>query len=115
MDKNSILHVINMAKDGTITSEEAAELIEALCMKKEGENSPSGREVGRKKGKLVIHVTPKNENGEAANITIPLGIADGFLKKFGASKGMDFELEEIEESGIHVETKDETVDIYVER
>jgi len=115
VDKDSILHVINMAKDGTITSEEAADLIEALCMKKEGESSRNAQKVGVKKGKLVIRVTPRNESGEAANITIPLGIADGFLKKFGASKGINFDLEEIEESGIHVEAKDETVDIHVER
>lgn len=109
MDKESVLNIMKMVKDGTITPEEATELIKALTDKVTENNA---REL--KKGKLVIHVTPKSEKGEKANITIPLGMAKVFLKRFVIDKGIDMDLKDVEESGIHVETDDEIVDIHVE-
>lgn len=112
MDKESVLNIMKMVKDGTITPEEATELIKALT-DKTIENT-KGNASKSKKGKLVIHVIPKSEKGEKANITIPLGMAKIFLKKFVIDKGIDVDLKDVEESGIHVETDDEIVDISVE-
>ena len=112
MDKESVLNIMKMVKDGTITPEEATELIKALT-DKVAENTTSNARKSRKR-KLVIHVIPKSENGEKANITIPLGMAKVFLKRFVMDKGIDMDLKDVEESGIHVETDDEIVDIHVE-
>jgi hypothetical protein len=111
MDKDSVLNIMNMVKDGTITPEEATDLLEALSTDKEVKNAKNAR---RKNAKLVVHITPKNEKGKAADISIPFGISKGFVSKLLSSKGIDFDLEEIEKDGIHIETDDETVDIHME-
>ncbi len=111
MDKESILNIMNMVKDGTVTPDEATELIKALT-DKTTENVVNVHK--SKKGKLVIRVVPKSKKGEKANITIPLGMAKIFLRKFVMDKGIDMDLKDVEESGVHVETDDEIVDIHVE-
>ncbi len=111
MDRESIFNIMKMVKDGTVTPEEATELIKALT-DKATENTVNAHK--SKKQKLVIHVIPKSEKGEKANITIPLGMAKVFLKKFVMDKGIDMDLKDVEESGIHVETDDEIVDIHIE-
>ncbi len=110
MDRDSLLHIMKMVKDGIVTPQEGVELVEAL----NGEETENQKKTRRRRSKLVIHVTPKNEKGEKVNVSIPLGMAKGFLKHFATLKGMDLDFDEMKESGFHVESDDEVVDIHVE-
>lgn len=102
------MKVIKMLKDGIINEEEAADLIEAISA---GENETKSKQKLRK---LVIHVVPKTQIGDKVDVSIPISVANGFLKKFAADKNLDLDIDEIMKDGIHVEDENEIVDIHLE-
>ncbi len=113
MDKESVLNVMKMVKEGTITSEEGVELINALSGSEKAEERRSKSSTRGKK--LVIRVTPKNEKGEKANITIPLAFAGNFLKKIVNTKDMNVNMDDLMNGmNIQVDEEDEMVDIHIE-
>ncbi|GEM_PF-2680355 len=113
MDKESMLNIMNMVKEGTVTPEEAVELINALSGSEKAEERKSKGHVWSKK--LVIRVTPKNQKGEKANIAIPLAFAGNFLKKFINDKDMDVNMDDLMNGmNIQVDAENEIVDIHIE-
>lgn len=113
MDKESVLNIMNMVKEGIITPEEAVELVNALSgSEKAKERKSKGRAWSKK---LIIRVTPKNEKGEKADITIPLAFAGNFLKKFINNKNADVNMDDLMNGmNIQVDDENETVDIHIE-
>ena len=113
MDKESVLNIVKMVKDGTITPEEATELINALNGSEKNEKGKATNGMFGKK--LVIRVIPKNEKGNKANITIPWIFAGKFLEKFVADKNMNVNVNDLI-SGMNVQVDDENemIDIHIE-
>ncbi len=113
MDKESVLSIMNMLKEGTITAEEAMELVNALNGSEKVEEGKSKSHAWGKK--LIIRVTPKNEKVQRANITIPLAFAGNFLKKFANNKDMDVNMDDLMNGmNIQVDDENEMVDIHIE-
>jgi hypothetical protein len=108
LNRESLIKIIKMFKDGIINEEEAADLIEAISTE---ENEGRGKQKFRK---LVIHVVPKTQNGDKIDLSIPLSLASGFLKKFATEKNLDLDVDSVVKDGIHVEDEDEIVDIHLE-
>ncbi len=108
MNRESLMKVIKMLKEGVINEEEAADLIEALSV---GESEIKNKQKVRK---LVIRVVPKDQMGNKVDLSIPISLANGFLKKFAADKNLDLDIDSVMKDGIHVEDENESVDIHLE-
>ncbi len=112
MDKESLMNIMNMVKEGTITAEEAVELINAL---NKGEKSTKSFASHGQSKKLVVRITPKNKKGERANITIPLAFAENFLKKFVKDKDISMKMDDLMNGmNIHIDDENEIIDLQVE-
>lgn len=108
MNRESLIKILKMLKGGIINEEEAADLIEATSA---GENEVRNKPKIRK---LVIHVVPKTQIEDKVDVSIPISVANGFLKKFAADKNLDLDIDSIMKDGIHIEDENEIVDIHLE-
>ncbi len=108
MNRESLMKVIKMLKDGVINKEETADLIEAIS------TGESGGKSKQKIRKFVIRVVPKTQTGDKVDLSIPISLANGFLKKFAADKNLDLDIDSVMKDGIHVEDENEIVDIHLE-
>ncbi len=99
----SILSILKMVKEGKISSEEGTELIEALFSKSERRSI--------RDGKLLIRVKSRRDNKEKIHVVIPWKMAKFFLGKWGIEEKVN--LDELHESGLHIEDGDDIVDVEV--
>ena len=118
------MRILNMVKDGQITAEEAARLLEALKSSAATDDAPSA-EMGRAKW-LRVRVTDRATGKTKVNVNVPIGLLDVGLK-MGAHfapdmGGMDWSaIQAAIKGGVHGrivevedEEDDERVEIFVE-